>query len=62
MRKSRYSEAQIVGILKEHYAGLGAEFNGAPSRLERHVIKLFSMISALIVVQSPGTLWSASSR
>lgn len=24
MRKSRYSEAQIVGILKEHQAGLGA--------------------------------------
>ena len=24
MRKSRYSEAQIVGILKEHQAGAGA--------------------------------------
>lgn len=24
MRKSRYSEGQIVGILKEHQAGLGA--------------------------------------
>ena len=24
MRKSRYSEAQIVGILKEHQAGFGA--------------------------------------
>lgn len=24
MRKGRYSESQIVGILKEHQAGLGA--------------------------------------
>jgi putative transposase len=25
MRRSRYSEEQIIGILKEHQAGLGAK-------------------------------------
>ena len=28
MRKSRFSEGQIIGILKEHQAGIGANANG----------------------------------
>ena len=38
MRKSRYNEAQIVGILKEHQAGLGtAELCPVPPHRRRRL-------------------------
>ena len=38
MRKSKFSEEQIIGILKEHQAGLAVSaMSGASERSSRHI-------------------------